>query len=108
MDLKIKREIINLQKLGIPENIAVITACSMNLKPELASQSIIELIEEQNELKEILQMMIPFTMVIKSNIEETIWCSNCKESNDTVAFGIFKTTCIKCIENCIEKCIDSK
>jgi hypothetical protein len=59
MDKKFNREVDSLVKLGLPENIAIITASVKLGKPEIAEIQIEEIKEEQNELKEMLSLMMP-------------------------------------------------
>lgn len=58
MDKKIKADIKNLMKMGIPEDMAVICACAMNKKPELAEDYTDDLIKEQNEIKDFLKEFV--------------------------------------------------
>lgn len=55
MDKKIKTDIKNLIKMGVPEDMAVMCACAMNNKPELAEDYIEDVIKEQIEIKDFLK-----------------------------------------------------
>jgi hypothetical protein len=57
MDKQIKAEIRGLMKQGFPEQLAVITACANAGKPELAIDHLEELNEEQDEIKNGLELM---------------------------------------------------
>ena len=48
MDKELRLEVKNLIKLGFPENIAIITACANQKKPEIAEQ-LLEELNEENE-----------------------------------------------------------
>jgi predicted metal-binding transcription factor (methanogenesis marker protein 9) len=65
MDKKIKSDIKDLMKLGIPEDMAIICACAMNKKPELAEDYVEELKKEQNEIKDFLKEFVTFEEVNK-------------------------------------------
>ena len=71
MEKKIKDEVKSLLKMGLPENLAIITACSNKGKPEMAEEYLAELQEEQNELKELLKNFAPLTETIKLQAEGT-------------------------------------
>jgi hypothetical protein len=57
MDKKIKNDIKNLIKMGVPEDMAVMCACAMNNKPELAEDYIEDIIKEQNENDKVLKFV---------------------------------------------------
>jgi hypothetical protein len=65
MERKIKDEVKSLLKMGLPENLAIITACANKGKPELADEYLADLQEEQSELQQILSNMMPLTESIK-------------------------------------------
>ena len=65
MDLKMKYEINNLVKHGIPEDVAIISVCLKYNKKELAEDLINERKEEQELLREELEKFVEF------KIEET-------------------------------------
>lgn len=71
MEKKFNREVNGLVKLGLPENIAVITASVKLGIPELAESRIDELIDEQTELKEMLSLMMPLEEAQKLQQENT-------------------------------------
>ena len=54
MDFKMKRELDNYIKMGIPEDLAMITVCRKYNKIELAKNVISDVMEEQNALAEML------------------------------------------------------
>ena len=68
MDFKLKNEVKSLIKLGLPENIAIITASANQKKEHVAKDYLDELIYEQEELKSTLSNFITFE---KSIQEET-------------------------------------
>jgi hypothetical protein len=61
MDKEIKQDIKRLTREGFPEQIAVITACANNGKPELADEYLEDINEEQDNIKYALEKlgMIP-------------------------------------------------
>lgn len=65
MEKEIRNEVKSLLKIGLPENIAIITACANKGKPELAQQYLEELNEEQQEIQSFLKQLIPVTEAIK-------------------------------------------
>jgi hypothetical protein len=65
MDKKIKNDIKNLVKMGVPEDMAVMCACAMNKKPELAEDYIEDVIKEQNEIKDFLKEFVKVEEVNK-------------------------------------------
>ena len=65
MERKIKDEVKSLLKMGMPENVAVITACANKGKPEMAQEYLEELQEEQTELQKYLSQFAPLTETIK-------------------------------------------
>lgn len=71
MDKKIRDEVKSLIKLGLPENLAIITACANKGKPELAEEYLEELQEEQQELKSFLNQFAPMIETIKLQEEGT-------------------------------------
>jgi len=74
MDKKFNREVEGLVKLGLPENIAIITASVKLGKPEIAENYIEEIKDEQNELKELLSFMMPLEEAQKLQQEEGTKC----------------------------------
>lgn len=60
MDLKMKYEINNLVKHGIPEDVAIISVCLKYNKKELAEDLINERKEEQELLREELEKFVEF------------------------------------------------
>lgn len=60
MDLKMKYEINNLVKHGIPEDVAIISVCLKYNKKELAEDLINERKEEQELLREELAKFVEF------------------------------------------------
>ena len=58
MDKKIKADIKNLMKMGVPEDMAIMCACAMNKKPELADDYIEDLKKEQTEIKDFLKEFV--------------------------------------------------
>lgn len=58
MDKKIKADIKNLMKIGVPEDMAVMCACALNKKPELAEDYVEELKKEQNDIKDFLKEFV--------------------------------------------------
>ena len=71
MDKKFNREVEGLVRLGLPENIAIITASVKLGKPEIAEMQIEEIREEQTELKEMLSLMMPLEEAKKLQEEGT-------------------------------------
>lgn len=71
MDKKFNREVEGLVRLGLPENIAIITASVKLGKPEIAEMQIEEIKDEQIELKEMLLLMMPLEQSQKLQLEET-------------------------------------
>lgn len=71
MEKEIRNEVKSLIKMGLPENLAVITACANKGKPELAQQYLEELNEEQQEIKDFLNQFRPITEVLELQKEET-------------------------------------
>ena len=63
MDKEIKQEIKRLMREGFTEQMAIITACANSGKPELASDHIEELNDEQDTIKYALEKMgmIPYS-----------------------------------------------
>lgn len=61
MDKQIRNEIKQLMKQGFPEQLAIITACANNGRPELATEHIEEIEDEQSEIVEMMKKigMIP-------------------------------------------------
>ena len=62
MDLKMKYEINNLVKHGIPEDVAIISVCLKYNKKELAEDLINERKEEQELLREELEKFVEFKL----------------------------------------------
>jgi hypothetical protein len=54
MDFKMKSELEKYIKMGIPEDLAMITVCRKYNKMELVKDLLTEVMEEQNALAEIL------------------------------------------------------
>ena len=78
-DKSIKNEIRSLVKIGLPENMAIITACANQKKSELSSDLLNELLEENREIQSMIQFMVPIgqpleepTPIIVTNIEMEI------------------------------------
>jgi len=65
MEKEIRNEVKGLIKLGLPENVAIITACANKGKPEMAEQYLEEINEEQQEIQSFLKQLIPVTEAIK-------------------------------------------
>lgn len=65
MEKEIRNQVKGLLKIGLPENIAIITACANKGKPEMAQQYLEELNEEQQEIQNFLKQLIPVTEAIK-------------------------------------------
>jgi predicted metal-binding transcription factor (methanogenesis marker protein 9) len=65
MNKKIKVDIKNLMKMGVPEDIAIICACAMNKKPELAEEYIEDAKTEQKEIKDFLKEFVKVEEVNK-------------------------------------------
>lgn len=65
MDRKIKDEVKSLMKLGLPQNLAIVTACANQGKSEMAQEYLDELNEEQQEIKDILSQFRPITEVLE-------------------------------------------
>ena len=65
MDTKLKNEVKGLVKIGLPENLAIITASANQGKPELAKEYLNEMIDEQLEIKSMLDMLLPMTEIIQ-------------------------------------------
>ena len=65
MEKEIRNEVKGLLKIGLPENIAIITACANKGKPEMAQQYLEELNDEQQEIQSLLKQLIPVTEAIK-------------------------------------------
>jgi hypothetical protein len=84
-DKSIKNEIRSLVKIGLPENMAIITACANQKKSELSSDLLNELLEENREIQSMIQFMVPMgqqgelvvpleepTSIVVTNIEMEI------------------------------------
>lgn len=71
MEKKLKDEVKSLIKMGLPENLAIITACANKGKPELAQEYLEDLHEEQQEIKNFLGQFAPMTETIKLQEEGT-------------------------------------
>jgi len=65
MEKEIRNEVKSLLKIGLPENLAIITACANKGKPELAEQYLEELNDDQQEIQSFLKHLIPITEAIK-------------------------------------------
>lgn len=65
MEKEIRNEVKSLLKIGLPENIAIITACANKGKPELAQEYLEEINEEQQEIQSFLKQLIPISEAIK-------------------------------------------
>jgi len=77
MDLKMKYEINNLVKHGIPEDVAIISVCLKYNKKELAEDLINERKEEQELLREELEKFVEFKIedvgeIMSANILEDL------------------------------------
>ena len=57
MDKEIKQEIKALMKQGFREELAIITACANNGKPELAAEYLEDMSEEQDDIKFALEKL---------------------------------------------------
>tara|TARA_R110002126_G_scaffold231198_3_gene375902 strand:+ start:2144 stop:2608 length:465 start_codon:yes stop_codon:yes gene_type:complete len=57
MDKEIKQEIKRLTREGLGEQLAIITACANKGKPELASEYLEEMQEEQDDIKYALEKL---------------------------------------------------
>ena len=80
MDSKIKNEVKALIKIGLPENIAIITACANNGKSELAHEYLEELSFEQSEIIDMVKYLVPFgSEPVLENIESNIIIDDTKE-----------------------------
>ena len=79
MEKEIRNEVKGLLKIGLPENIAIITACANKGKPEMAQQYLEELNDEQQEIQSFLKQLIPVTEAIKLQEEP----SKLIQSSDT-------------------------
>jgi hypothetical protein len=79
MEKEIRNEVKSLLKMGLPENLAIITACANKGKPELAQQYLEELNEEQQEIQSFLKQLIPVSEAIKLQEE----ASKLIQSSDT-------------------------
>jgi hypothetical protein len=66
MDFKLKNEIKSLIKLGLPENIAIITASANQKKVNVAKDYVDELMYEQEELKTTISNFITFEKSINA------------------------------------------
>ncbi len=71
MDFKLKNEVKSLIKLGLPENIAIITASANQKKEHVAKDYLDELIYEQEELKSTLSNFITFEKSIQEETKST-------------------------------------
>jgi len=71
MDKKIRDEVKSLIKIGLPENLAIITACANKGKPELAEEYLEEIQDEQNEIKKFLSQFAPMSETLKLQAEGT-------------------------------------
>jgi hypothetical protein len=77
MDLKMKYEINNLVKHGIPEDVAIISVCLKYNKKELAEDLINERKEEQELLREELEKFVEFKLndvgeIMSADIDEDL------------------------------------
>ena len=72
MDKEIKNEVRGLLKQGIPEPIAIITACANKGKPELAAEHLEEMADEQAEIKEMMEKLGMVPLQVSYNIPLTI------------------------------------
>jgi len=71
MDKKLRDEVKSLIKMGLPENLAIITACANKGIPDQAKEYLEELQEEQEEIKNLLSNFAPLTETIKLQEEGT-------------------------------------
>ena len=83
MDLKMKYEINNLVKHGIPEDVAIISVCLKYNKKELAEDLINERKEEQELLREELEKFVEF------KIGFTLFCAFTCDSKKLTASDEF-------------------
>jgi hypothetical protein len=65
MDKELRNEVKNLIKKGFPENLAIITACANQKKPEMAEEYLLEIVEEHEEMQTLIKYMIPFEESLK-------------------------------------------
>jgi hypothetical protein len=65
MDKELRNEVKNLIKKGFPENLAIITACANQNKPEMAEEYLLEIVEENEEMQTLIKYMIPFEESLK-------------------------------------------
>jgi len=65
MDKELRNEVKNLIKKGFPENLAIITACANQNKPEMAEEYLLEIVEEHEEMQTLIKYMIPFEESLK-------------------------------------------
>ena len=65
MDRELRNEVKNLIKKGFPENLAIITACANQNKPEMAEEYLQEIVEENEEIQTLIKYMIPFEESLK-------------------------------------------
>jgi hypothetical protein len=77
MDLKMKYEITNLIKHGIPEDVATISVCLKYNKKHLVEDLIEERRQEQEMLKEELEKFVEFSSV--AIMEPLVLCKSEKE-----------------------------
>lgn len=59
-EFKIKKDIDMYMKMGLSNQYAVIVSCVQNGVPDKAKEYLLEINEEQLELKKALEEMIPF------------------------------------------------
>jgi hypothetical protein len=85
MDLKMKYEITNLIKHGIPEDVATISICLKYNKKHLVEDLIEERRQEQEMLKEELEKFVEFSSV--AIMEPLVLCKSGEQFLDNVDLG---------------------
>jgi hypothetical protein len=85
MDLKMKYEITNLIKHGIPEDVATISVCLKYNKKHLVEDLIEERRQEQELIREELEKFVEFSSV--AIMEPLVLCKSGEEFLDNVDLG---------------------
>ena len=85
MDLKMKYEITNLIKHGIPEDVATISVCLKYNKKHLVEDLIEERRQEQEMLKEELEKFVEFSSVAIK--EPLVLCKSGEEFKEDLYLG---------------------
>lgn len=85
MDLKMKYEITNLIKHGIPEDVATISVCLKYNKKHLVEDLIEERRQEQEMLKEELEKFVEFSSV--AIMEPLVLCKSGEEFKEDLYLG---------------------